>query len=155
MKNSDRTPFRGNSFDSGNRKRWRQTGSPIKPPIDDADPIRKFSIDPRSYTDLQEKPAEFSLRGKPVRNFSIDPTSAIRTRLRTPFLRTPVPRLLLTAPLSHRLLVGLCRGAVSNMAEIRENSPSILIGCFPPITAPKTPKPGQHMLNQPRGSCPD
>ena len=64
-----------------------------QPPIDDTDPIRKFSIDPGSHTDLQN-PAEFSPKGKPIRNFSIDPTSSIRTRLRTPFLRTPFPRLL-------------------------------------------------------------
>ena len=44
-------------------------------------------------TDLQN-PTEFSPRGKPIRNLSIDPTSSIRTRLRTPFLRTPFPRLL-------------------------------------------------------------
>ena len=65
----------------------------INPPIDDTDPIRKFSVDPGSHTDLQN-PAEFSPKGKPIRNFSIDPTSSIRTRLRTPFLRTPFPRLL-------------------------------------------------------------
>ena len=65
----------------------------MNPPIDDTDPIRKFSIDPRSHTDLQN-PAEFFPKGKPIRNFSIDPTSPIRTRLRTPFLRTPFPRLL-------------------------------------------------------------
>ena len=51
----------------------------INPPIDDTDPIRKFSIDPGSHTDLQN-PAEFSPKGKPIRNFSIDPTSSIRTR---------------------------------------------------------------------------
>ena len=85
---------------SGNRKWWRQTGSGggkqgrgNQPPIDDTEPIRKFSIDPRSHTDLQN-PAEFSPKGKPIRNFSIDPTSSIRTQLRTPFLRTPFSRLL-------------------------------------------------------------
>ena len=52
------------------------------------DPIRKFSIDPGSHTDLQN-PVEFSSKGKPIRNFSIGPTSSIRTRLRTPFLQTP------------------------------------------------------------------
>ena len=66
----------------------------INPPIDDTDPIRKFSIDFGSHTDLQNA-AEFSPQGKPIRNFSIDPTSSIRTRLRTPFLRTPFPRLLI------------------------------------------------------------
>ena len=51
----------------------------INPPIDDTDPIRKFSIDPGSHTDWQ-KPVEFSPKGgKPIRNFSIDPTSSIRT----------------------------------------------------------------------------
>ena len=50
----------------------------INPPIDDADPIWKFSIDPESHTDWQ-KPAKFSPKGKPIRNFSIDPTSSIRT----------------------------------------------------------------------------
>ena len=50
----------------------------INPPIDDTDPIRKFSIDSVSHTDWQ-KPAEFSPKGKPIRNFSIDPTSSIRT----------------------------------------------------------------------------
>ena len=63
----------------------------INPPIDDTDPIRTFSVDARSHTNLQN-PAEFSSKGKPIRNFSIDPTSSIRTRrLRTPFLRTPFP----------------------------------------------------------------
>ena len=38
---------------SGNRKRWRQTGvaainPPIRGPIHETDPIRKFSIDPES-----------------------------------------------------------------------------------------------------------
>ena len=66
----------------------------INLPIDDTDPIRKFSIDPGSHTALQN-PAELSPKGKPIQNFSIDPTSSIRTRLRTPFLRTPFPRLLL------------------------------------------------------------
>ena len=66
----------------------------INPPIDDTDPIRKFSIDPGCHTDWQN-PADFSPKGKPIRNFSIDPTSSIRTRLRTPFLWTPFPRLLL------------------------------------------------------------
>ena len=47
----------------------------------------------RPHADLQN-PAEFSPEGKPIRNFSIDPTSSIRTRWRTPFLRTPFPRLL-------------------------------------------------------------
>ena len=65
----------------------------VDPPIDDTDPIRKFSIDPGSHIDLQN-PAKFSPKGKPIRNFSIDFTSSIRTRLRTPFLRTPFPRLL-------------------------------------------------------------
>ena len=37
----------------------------INPPIDDTDPIRKFSIDPGSRTDLQN-PAEFSPKGKPI-----------------------------------------------------------------------------------------
>ena len=60
----------------------------VNPPMDDTDPIRKFSIDPGIHTKLQN-PAEFSPKGKPIRNFSIDPTSSIRTRLRTPFLRTP------------------------------------------------------------------
>ena len=65
----------------------------INTPIDDTDPIRKFSIDFGSHTDLQNA-AEFSPKGKPIRNFSIDPTSSIRTRLRTPFWRTPFLRLL-------------------------------------------------------------
>ena len=69
----------------------------INPPIDDTDPIRKFSIDSGSHTDWQ-KQAEFSPKGKPIRNFSINPTSSIRTRLRTPFLRTPFPRLLVCGP---------------------------------------------------------
>ena len=68
----------------------------INPPIDDTDPIRKFGIDPRSHTDLQN-PAEFSPKGKPIRNFSIDRASSIRIRLRTPLLRTPFPRLPLRA----------------------------------------------------------
>ena len=50
----------------------------IKPPIDDTDTIRKFSIDPESHSDWQ-KQAEFSPKGKPIRNFSIDPTSSMRT----------------------------------------------------------------------------
>ena len=52
----------------------------INPPIDDTDPIRKFSIDPGSHTDWQN-PAEFSPKGRPIRNFSIDPTSSIRTSI--------------------------------------------------------------------------
>ena len=68
----------------------------INPPIDDADLIRKFSIDPGSHTDWQ-KHAEFSPKGKPIRNFSINPTHRrYGHRLRTPFLRTPFPRLLFT-----------------------------------------------------------
>ena len=51
----------------------------INPPIDDTGPIWKFSIDPRSHTDLQN-PADFSPKGKPIRNFSIDPTSSIWIR---------------------------------------------------------------------------
>ena len=46
----------------------------INPPIVGTDPTRKFSIDPRSHTDLQN-PAEFSPKGMPIRNFSIDHTS--------------------------------------------------------------------------------
>ena len=65
----------------------------LNPPIDDTDPIWKFSIDPGSHTHWQN-PAEFSPKEKPIRNFSIEHTSSIRTRLRTPFLRTPFPRLL-------------------------------------------------------------
>ena len=49
----------------------------INPPIDDTDPIRKFSIDSGSHTDWQNAP-EFSPKAKPIRNFSIDPTSSIR-----------------------------------------------------------------------------
>ena len=71
---------------SGNRKRWRQTGS------QQSTPLRKFSIDPGRHTDLQN-PAEVSPKGKPIRKFSIDHISTIRTRLRTPLLRTPFPRL--------------------------------------------------------------
>ena len=40
----------------------------INPPIDDTGPIRKFSADPGSRTDLQN-PAKVSPRGKPIRNF--------------------------------------------------------------------------------------
>ena len=40
---------------SGNRKWWRQDRvAAINPPIDDTDPIRKYSIDPGSHTDLQK-----------------------------------------------------------------------------------------------------
>ena len=70
----------------------------INPPVDDTDPTRKFSIDPRIHMDLQN-PAEFSRKGKLIQNFSIDPTLSIRARLLTPFLRTPFPRLLF-APVS-------------------------------------------------------
>ena len=52
----------------------------IDPPIDDTDPIRKFSIDFGSHTDLQNE-AEFSPKEKPIRNLSIDPTSSIRTSI--------------------------------------------------------------------------
>ena len=52
----------------------------IHPPIDDTDPIWKFSFDPGRHTDLQN-PAEFSPKVKLIQNFSIDPTSSIRTRL--------------------------------------------------------------------------
>ena len=52
----------------------------INPPIDDTDPIRKFSIDPGSHMDLQN-PAEVSPKGKPIRNLSIDRTSSIRTSI--------------------------------------------------------------------------
>ena len=70
----------------------------INPPIDNTEePIRKFSIDPGSHTDLQN-PAELTPKGKaivgPIRNLSIGPISSIWTRLRTPFWRTPFPRLL-------------------------------------------------------------
>ena len=65
----------------------------INPPIDDTDPIRNFSIDPGSHTDWQNQ-AEFSPKGRPIRNFSIDPHRRDGHRLRTPFLRTPFPRLL-------------------------------------------------------------
>ena len=82
-----RSPLTRRSRTSGNRKRCRQTGS--RP----STPIRKFSIGPGIHTNL-ENPAEFSPKGKLIRNFSIDPTSSIRTRLWTPFLRTPFPRLL-------------------------------------------------------------
>ena len=80
---------------SGNQKRWRQTGSrQSTPPVDDMNPMRKFSIDSASHTDMQN-PAEFSPKEKPIRNFSIDPTSSIQIALWTPFLRTPFPRLLI------------------------------------------------------------
>ena len=76
------------------RKWWRQTGSRQSPPYRRNGPdTEKFIIGPGSYTDLQN-PAEFSPKGKPIRNLSIDFTLSIRTRLRTPFLRTPCPRLL-------------------------------------------------------------
>ena len=64
-----------------------------QPPYRRYGPDTEIQYRPRSHTDLQN-PAEFSPKGKPIRNFSIDPTSSIRTRLRTPFLRTPFPRLL-------------------------------------------------------------
>ena len=66
----------------------------INPPNDDTDPMRNFSIDPGIHTNVQNS-AEFSQKGKPIRTFSIDPISSIRTRLRTPILPTPFPRLLL------------------------------------------------------------
>ena len=93
----------------------------INPPIDDTDPIWKFSIDPGSPTDLQN-PAELSPKGKPIRNFSIDPTSSIRTRLRTPFLRTPFPR----------LLYPLYRGPNQSMMHISDDpfSAQALVGCW-------------------------
>ena len=50
----------------------------VNPPIDDTDPIRKFSIDPGGHTDLQTA-AEFSPKGKPIRNFSIDPMHIVDT----------------------------------------------------------------------------
>ena len=59
-------------------------------------PYRRYGPD----TEIQyrpwkpHEPAKPSPKGKPIRNFSIDPTSSIRTQLRTPFLRTPIPRLL-------------------------------------------------------------
>ena len=78
---------------SENRRRANRVAA-INPPIDDTDLIWKFSIDPGSHTVLQNL-IEFSLKGKPIRNFSIDPALSIRTRLRTPFLQTPFPTLLL------------------------------------------------------------
>ena len=66
----------------------------INPPIDDTDPIRKFSIDPGSHTDWQ-KQAEFSLQKGSRYGISVStPHRRYGHRLRTPFLRTPFPRLL-------------------------------------------------------------
>ena len=74
---------------SKNRKRCRQTGSQQSTPYRRSGSEMEIQYRPRKlHTDLQN-PAEFSPKGKPVQNFSIDPASSIRTRLRTPFLRTP------------------------------------------------------------------
>ena len=40
---------------SGSQKRWRQTVATINPPIVDTGPVRKFSFDPGSHTDLETK----------------------------------------------------------------------------------------------------
>ena len=49
--------------------------------IDDTDPIRKFSIDPGIYTNLQNPAEQISLQKgfKLIRNFSIDPASIVDT----------------------------------------------------------------------------
>ena len=60
----------------------------FNPPIDDTDPIRKFSIDPRSHTDWQN-PAEFSSKGGRYGISVSTPHRRYGHRLRTPFLRTP------------------------------------------------------------------
>ena len=67
----------------------------INPPIDDTDPIRNFSIDLGSHTDWQN-PAEFSPKGGRYGISVSTPHRRYGHRLRTPFLRTPFPRLLVT-----------------------------------------------------------
>ena len=81
--------LRIDSRESAKVQRWCANRLPTKSlPIDDTDPIWKFSIDAGSPTDLQNA-AELSPEGKPIWNFSIDPAALMRTRLRMPFLRMP------------------------------------------------------------------
>ena len=86
---------------SKNWRRGQQTEVRQSSPINDTNPIRKFSIDPLY---MPPKPirqlglnclatAE-NQREKPIRKFSIDPHRRYGHRLRTLFLRTPFPRLL-------------------------------------------------------------
>ena len=65
-----------------------------QPPYRRYGPDTEIQYRPRSHTD-RRNPPQFSPKGKPIRNFSMDPASSIRTRLRTPFFRTPFPRLLI------------------------------------------------------------
>ena len=72
-----------------------------QPPYRRYGPDTEIQYRPRKlHMDLQN-PAELSPKGKAMRNFSIDPTPLIRTRLRTPFLQTPFPRLLLHTDHQH------------------------------------------------------
>ena len=68
-------------------------GCSNQPPIDDTDPIQKLSIDPGSPTDLQTQ--QNSLQKGSRYGISVStPHCRYGHRLRTPFLRTPSPRLL-------------------------------------------------------------
>ena len=81
--------FLSKSLASGNRKRWRQTGSRQSTPLSTIRTRYGNSVSTPEATRTLQNPAEFSPNRKPIRNFSIDPTSSIRTRLQTPFLQTP------------------------------------------------------------------
>ena len=98
--------YRGHSLPmryliSKNQKWDRQQGYGNRPPIDDRNPIRKFSIDclDASKTNEQTQPQVTrhcrESRRKADTEFQV--STAHRRyghRLRTPFLRTPAPRLL-------------------------------------------------------------
>ena len=77
---------------SGNRKRWQQTG-PRPPPLST---IRTRYGNSVSTPEAPQtcKTQQNSLQKGSRYGISISATSSIRTRLRTPFLRTPFPRLL-------------------------------------------------------------
>ena len=84
-----RQPSKQPTENSGNRKRWRQTGwGQSTPPLSTIRTRHGNSVStPESTRTCKTRQNSFQ-KGKPIRNFSIDPTSSIRTRLRAPFLRS-------------------------------------------------------------------
>ena len=87
-----------------------------RPPIDDRNPIRKFSIDPlcpQNQWDSTDSPRQRIKEKSRYGNSVSTPHRRYGHRLRTPFLRTPFPRLLKTG------LWGVCR-------KVRENTQKIV-----------------------------
>ena len=66
----------------------------INPPIDDTDPIRKFSIDPPGVTRTGQNKQNSLQKGSRYGISVSTPHRRYGHRLRMPFLRTPFPRLL-------------------------------------------------------------